>query len=138
ANNRCSGAPAICPAGLVVDGETCSPPECGLGLMRASDGVHCCWPNQTWSYDRLICVGTPICPGGTLIDATGQGCETIPTASLLPDGTQVAPDHRTDRTRSDDEERVKKQKRKKKRPRPRSEEHTSELQSPDHLVCRLL
>src|SRR5207244_8227180 len=23
-------------------------------------------------------------------------------------------------------------------PRPRSEEHTSELQSPDHLVCRLL
>src|SRR5258708_33716743 len=24
------------------------------------------------------------------------------------------------------------------RPRPRSEEHTSELQSPDHLVCRLL
>src|SRR5258708_24580570 len=24
------------------------------------------------------------------------------------------------------------------RPNPRSEEHTSELQSPDHLVCRLL
>src|SRR5207244_12777089 len=24
------------------------------------------------------------------------------------------------------------------RPPPRSEEHTSELQSPDHLVCRLL
>src|SRR5258708_26243820 len=24
------------------------------------------------------------------------------------------------------------------RPYPRSEEHTSELQSPDHLVCRLL
>src|SRR5258708_21836209 len=24
------------------------------------------------------------------------------------------------------------------RPEPRSEEHTSELQSPDHLVCRLL
>src|SRR5438552_10503176 len=24
------------------------------------------------------------------------------------------------------------------RPSPRSEEHTSELQSPDHLVCRLL
>src|SRR5207244_12834211 len=24
------------------------------------------------------------------------------------------------------------------RPTPRSEEHTSELQSPDHLVCRLL
>src|SRR5258708_20448860 len=24
------------------------------------------------------------------------------------------------------------------RPAPRSEEHTSELQSPDHLVCRLL
>src|SRR5947208_4257078 len=24
------------------------------------------------------------------------------------------------------------------RPQPRSEEHTSELQSPDHLVCRLL
>src|SRR5947208_6541084 len=23
-------------------------------------------------------------------------------------------------------------------PKPRSEEHTSELQSPDHLVCRLL
>src|SRR5438552_10959252 len=28
--------------------------------------------------------------------------------------------------------------RRRRRRRPRSEEHTSELQSPDHLVCRLL
>src|SRR5207244_13513479 len=36
-----------------------------------------------------------------------------------------------------DEER-KQRPRRRGRPRRRSEEHTSELQSPDHLVCRLL
>src|SRR5258708_30608360 len=37
-----------------------------------------------------------------------------------------------------DEQRARHGRASEKQQRPRSEEHTSELQSPDHLVCRLL
>src|SRR5215216_5261126 len=47
----------------------------------------------------------------------------IPTASAPPNDSSCPPSERP--TASS-------------KPRQRSEEHTSELQSPDHLVCRLL
>src|SRR5258708_14724793 len=62
---------------------------------------------------------SPIWPGGTKASVSGS----ITAASML--GTGHPNEHARGGDRTGDA-------------RLRSEEHTSELQSPDHLVCRLL
>ena len=36
---------------------------------------HCCWPGQSWSRDRLECVGEPNCPENYALSDGGLDCE---------------------------------------------------------------
>src|SRR5207244_13455847 len=72
------------------------------------------------------CLDAPVADPGT-IGLRGQGRHVAPTAFALDAGRTLDDDTHVIRTVG--------------RPQvdcDRSEEHTSELQSPDHLVCRLL
>src|SRR5438552_5599495 len=69
-------------------------------------------------------------PGQDLLDVgCGPGTITMDLAERVAPGMVVGIDSRGEVIARADELR---------RSRGRSEEHTSELQSPDHLVCRLL
>lgn len=62
----CVGIPR-CPKDLVVNvqNQSCEISSCLSGRVRAPDGIHCCWPGQTWAKGRASCVGVPIsCPTG--------------------------------------------------------------------------
>lgn len=46
---------------------------CKGGRIPSSDGVHCCWPGQTWVSSNDTCVGIPAtCPNGTRV--AGEEC----------------------------------------------------------------
>jgi hypothetical protein len=57
AHGCCVGRPTSCPAGFVTTASGCGKPICADGLVRMSDGLHCCWPEQAWSSLRNECVG---------------------------------------------------------------------------------
>ncbi|MBI5544551.1 MAG: hypothetical protein HY901_11720 [Deltaproteobacteria bacterium] len=44
---------------------------CPYGLV-AVDGLHCCWPQQSFSAERSACVGMPQCPAGLAL--YGETC----------------------------------------------------------------
>src|SRR3989442_8279933 len=64
-----------------------------------------------------------------------------PRSTLFPYTTLFRSPHREQRdpqTGGDEQRHVERPRRREQRPARRSEEHTSELPSPPHLVCRLL
>jgi hypothetical protein len=77
-NGRCAGAPTSCPPGLFLEGESCLPAECPVGMARAADEIHCCWPGQGWSFERGVCLGVPNCPRGQVLSQSGNACEAAP------------------------------------------------------------
>src|SRR5438552_12685986 len=72
----------------------------------------------TWPL-RRVWIFSPLPPGGTSSGVTIQGPKAPVRSKFLPMSHCVVLRWNS-------------------RTEPRSEEHTSELQSPDHLVCRLL
>lgn len=75
----CVGEPTSCPQGLAYDDQTqgCEVAACpDEAMVRAVDGIHCCWPGQGWSSARGMCVGNPVCPEGYLPEE--GGCEPEP------------------------------------------------------------
>jgi len=67
----CVGTPE-CPMPYVPKGNGCDLGSCTQGMVRAADGINCCWPGQTFSLDVGACVGTAKCPPGT--KAVGNDC----------------------------------------------------------------
>jgi formylglycine-generating enzyme len=70
--------------GYVETATSCELSECTGGRIRVTDGVHCCWPEQTWASSpsaRPACVGVPVCPARAT--AHGETCY-LPFADPVP------------------------------------------------------
>jgi hypothetical protein len=65
-----------CPTGQRMGPQNvCVTDSCQIGMLRTTDGLHCCWPGQTWEADSDRCEGVVQCPNGT--QAEGDGCVSV-------------------------------------------------------------
>src|SRR5690606_40995465 len=90
--------------------------------------MPCCWPVVWWRTDRWPTCSPPRtsnAPTASLPWCWTHDRETVVRAPVVLSGRGGGGRHRRRRIRG-------------RRARPRSEEHTSELQSRENLVCRLL
>ncbi|MES1208105.1 MAG: hypothetical protein ABUS79_19395 [Pseudomonadota bacterium] len=70
---RGAAADQPCPAGQQRGSKgECVAAVCQVGMARSADGLHCCWPGQTWDETAARCSGVVACPAGTA--ARGDGC----------------------------------------------------------------
>src|SRR5690554_2412391 len=77
--SACVGNPTSCPQGFTytADKGACELLACADGLIRTSGQVNCCWPGQGCSSEQEMCVGTPQCPRGYIVE--DGGCVAGPT-----------------------------------------------------------
>lgn len=64
--------PEVCQPGTTRDAAGHCVVACAAGMLATMDGLHCCWPGQTWSDEQRACAGPPTCPVGLV--AQGATC----------------------------------------------------------------